>query len=219
MEFRGSFRGALAGLLRYAGGMDEHQDRHKGLPVLPFATKAAWARWLRSNHAKSDGLWIAFAKKGSGVASLTYEEAREVALAHGWIDGLKNARDETWYLLRFTPRRARSKWSKINREIAEQLIAAGAMKPAGLAQVEAAKADGRWDAAYDPPSTVQVHPELEAALARSAKARRALATISSANRFAILHQVHDAKRPDTRKRRIEKFVAMLERGEVPHPDR
>lgn len=190
-----------------------------GLPALPFASKAAWARWMRSNHAKADGLWIAFAKKDSGVPSVTYEEAREVAIAHGWIDGLKNARDETWYLLRFTPRRARSKWSKINREIAEQLIAAGAMKPAGLTQVEAAKADGRWDAAYDPPSKIVPHPDFAAALDRSPKAKAFFATVTSANRFSFLHQVHDAKRDDTRKRRIEKFIAMLERGEVPHPNR
>lgn len=194
-------------------------DQHKGLPVLPFATKAAWQRWLKANHARADGLWIAIAKKDTGVASLCYEDAREVALVHGWIDGLANARDETWYLLRLTPRRARSKWSKINCEIAEQLITAGKMHPAGLAQVEAAKADGRWAAAYDPPSKIQSPPDFEAALARSPKAKAFFATISKANRFAFLHQLHDAKREDTRKRRIEKFVAMLERGEVPYPGR
>lgn len=194
-------------------------DQHEGLPVLPFATQAAWARWLQRSHAKAEGVWIAFAKKGTGVASVSYEEARDVALAHGWIDGLKNARDETWYLIRFTPRRARSKWSKINREIAEQLIAAGTMKPAGLAQVEAAKADGRWAAAYDSPSKMELHPELASALERSPKAKAFFATISAANRYSFLHQVHDAKREETRKRRIEKFVAMLERGEVPHPGR
>lgn len=194
-------------------------DQHKGLPVLPFASKAAWARWLRSNHAKSEGLWIALAKKGTGVATVTYEEAREVAIVHGWIDGLVNARDEIWYLLRFTPRRARSKWSKINREIAEQLLAAGAMKPAGLAQVEAAKADGRWDAAYDPPSKIQPHPDFTAALARSPKAKAFFATISAANRFSFLHQVHDAKREETRQRRIKKFITMLEQGQVPYPTR
>lgn len=194
-------------------------DQHKGLPVLPFATKAAWQRWLKANHARSDGLWIAIAKKDTGVVSLRYEDAREVALVHGWIDGLANARDETWYLLRLTPRRARSKWSKINCELAEHLIAAGKMHPAGLAQVEAAKADGRWAAAYDPPSKIQPTPDFEAALARSPTAKAFFATISKANRYAFLHQLHDAKREDTRKRRIEKFVAMLERGEVPYPAR
>jgi uncharacterized protein YdeI (YjbR/CyaY-like superfamily) len=195
------------------------QELHQGLPVLPFASKAAWARWLQRNHAKLEGLWIAFAKKGTGVASVSYEEAREVALVWGWIDGLKHARDETWYLLRFTPRRARSKWSKINREIVEQLIAAGKMKPPGLAQVEAAKADGRWDAAYDSPSKMQMHPDFAAALERSPKAKAAFAEVSAANRYAFLHQVHDAKREETRRRRIEKFVAMLERSDVLHPDR
>lgn len=194
-------------------------DEHKGLPVLPFATKAAWARWLRSNHARTDGLWVAIAKKDTGVTSVVYEEVREVALAWGWIDGLANARDETWYLLRVTPRRARSKWSKINRELAEQLISAGQMQPTGLAQVEAAKADGRWAAAYDSPSTMPVHPDLEAALERAPQAKRFFATISKANRYAILHEVQTAKREDTRRRRIEKYVTMLERGEVLYPNR
>ncbi len=194
-------------------------DEHKGLPMLAFASKAAWARWLRSNHAKSQGLWVAFAKKGSGVASVTYEEAREVALVHGWIDGLKNARDETWYLLRFTPRTRRSKWSKINREIVEQLMAAGAMHPAGLAQVDAARADGRWDDAYDPPSRIEPHPDFVKALEGSPRARRFFATVSGANRYAVLYRVHDAKRESTRARKIAELVAMLERGEVLYPDR
>lgn len=194
-------------------------DQHKGLSVLPFASKAAWARWLQRNHAKSEGLWVALAKKDTGIATVSYEEARDVALAHGWIDGLKNPRDETWYLLRFTPRRARSKWSKINREIAEQLIATGAMTPAGLAQVEAAKADGRWEAAYDPPSKIEPHPEFARALARSPKAKRFFATISRANRNSILYRINDVKREATRTRKIEEFVAMLERGEVLYPER
>jgi uncharacterized protein YdeI (YjbR/CyaY-like superfamily) len=192
-------------------------EQHKGLPVLPFANKAALARWLRSNHAKADGLWIELAKKGSGVPSVTYEEARDVAIAHGWIDGLKNGKDETFFRIRFTPRRARSKWSKINREIAEGLMATGKMEAAGLAQVEAAKADGRWDAAYDPPSKIQPHPDFARALERSPKAKAFFATISKASRQVFLYRVHDAKREDTRKRRIEQFVAMLERGEVLHP--
>jgi uncharacterized protein YdeI (YjbR/CyaY-like superfamily) len=192
-------------------------EQHKGLPALAFATKAALARWLRSNHAKVDGLWIELAKKGSGVASVTYEEAREVAIAYGWIDGLKNSKDETFFRIRFTPRRARSKWSKINREIAEELMSAGEMKPAGLAEVEAAKADGRWAAAYDSPSKIQPHPDFARALERSPKAKAFFATISGANRYAFLYRVLDAKREETRKRRIEQFVAMLERGEVLHP--
>lgn len=138
---------------------------------------------------------------------------------HGWIDGLKNARDETWYLLRFTPRTRRSKWSKINREIVEQLMAAGAMHPAGLAQVDAARADGRWDDAYDPPSRIEPHPDFVKALEGSPRARRFFATVSGANRYAVLYRVHDAKRESTRARRIAELVAMLERGEVLYPDR
>lgn len=192
-------------------------EQHKGLAVLPFATKAAWARWLRSNHAKADGLWIELAKKGAGVASLTYEEAREVAIAYGWIDGLKNGKDESFFRIRFTPRRARSKWSQINREIAKELITAGKMKPPGMAQVEAAKADGRWAAAYGSATNIELHPDFERALARSPKAKAFFATISGTNRYAFLYRVHDAKREETRQRRIEQFVAMLERGEVLHP--
>lgn len=191
--------------------------QYEGLPVLAFATKAAMARWMRTNHAKLDGIWIELAKKGSGVASPSYEEAREVAILYGWIDGLKHANDERTYRLRFTPRRARSRWSKINREIAEALIDAGQMQPAGLAQVEAAKADGRWAAAYDPPSKMVPHPAFMEALAKSPKAKAFFATISAASRFAISFRVHDAKREETRARRIAQFVAMLERGEVPHP--
>lgn len=194
-------------------------EQYEGLPSLPFATKGAFARWLRSNHASPQGLWVEIAKKGSGVASVTYEEAREVALAYGWIDGLTHAKDELAFRLRFTPRRARSKWSKINREIVEQMIAAGTMKPSGLAQVEAAKADGRWEAAYESPSRMTAHPDFARALERSPKAKAFFATIDAANRYAFLYRVHDAKREATRTRRIEQFVAMLERGELLHPER
>ncbi len=192
---------------------------HKGLPMLPFATKAAWIAWIRDHHADTDGIWIKFAKKDTGIASITYEQAREGAIMYGWIDGLKNAFDAQWYLIRITPRRARSRWSKINRDIAKELIARGKMRKAGHAEIERAKADGRWDAAYDPPSKIQPHPELTKALAASPKAKAFFKTISKANRYAILYPLHDAKRAETRTRRIKKFIAMLERGEVPHPDR
>ncbi len=192
---------------------------HKGLPLHAFETKAAWIAWLREHHTDEDGVWIKFAKKGSGIASITYAQAREGAIMYGWIDGLKNGFDETWYLLRFTPRRARSKWSLINREIAEDLIARKKMRKAGRAEVDAAKADGRWEAAYASPSKIQPHPELLAALGASPKAAAFFETISKANRYAILYQVHDAKRDATRARRIAKFIAMLEREEVPHPGR
>lgn len=192
---------------------------HQGLPILPFESTKAWIAWLRHHHARSSGLWVEIAKKGSGLVSIDYEGVREGALMYGWIDGQKGRLDEQRFMIRVTPRRARSKWSRINREIAEQLIAAKKMRKAGLAQVEAARADGRWDAAYEPPSTMKPHPALVAALDASARAREAFASISATNRYAILHQVQDAKREETRARRIAKLVAMLERGEVLYPGR
>lgn len=194
-------------------------ELHKGAPIRGFETVKQWRAWLGRNHERYEALWVKLAKKGSGVRSISYEEARDHAIAFGWIDGLKNAVDEQHYALRFTPRQARSKWSKINTKVAEQLIASGEMTSAGLAQVEAARRDGRWDAAYAGAATIEVHPEFERALNANPSAKRFFSTVSSANRFSILHGVHDAKRAETRARRIEKFVAMLARGEVPHPGR
>lgn len=153
------------------------------------------------------------AKKGSGFASVTYAEAVEVALCYGWIDGQAKRLDDVYYLQRFTPRRARSKWSKINRAKAEKLIESGAMKAAGLREVDRAKMDGRWDAAYDSPSTARVPDDLRAELDKNHKARGFFEALDATNRYAILHRIHDAKRPETRERRIKKFVAMLERKE------
>ena len=192
---------------------------HKGLPISPFSTVKQWRTWLRRNHASAGGVWVKLAKKGTGIRSISYEEARDHAIAFGWIDGLKNAIDESYYAIRMTPRTKRSKWSQINRDVADRLIASGEMEPAGLVQVEAARADGRWDAAYAGASTIQVHPDLQRALEHNAEARAFFETISGANRFAILYQVQDAKRPETRARRIDKYIQMLEQHEVPHPDR
>jgi uncharacterized protein YdeI (YjbR/CyaY-like superfamily) len=182
------------------------------LPVIPFATRDAWAAWLEEQHATSDGLWLKFAKKGSGLDSVTYAEAVEVALCYGWIDGQVRKFDEDYYLQRFTPRRARSKWSKINRQKATELIERGEMKPAGLREVERARADGRWDAAYDAPSTAQVPDDLLRELEKNQPAREFFETLDGRNRYAILYQIQDAKRPETRARRIEKYVAMLSEG-------
>jgi uncharacterized protein YdeI (YjbR/CyaY-like superfamily) len=157
------------------------------------------------------------AKKGSGARTITYAEALRPALAYGWIDGQTKRLDERFYLQRFTPRRARSKWSKINRAAAERMIAAGEMKPAGLREVERAKRDGRWDAAYDSPSTATMPEDLQRELDESPRAAEAFAALNSSNRYAILYYVQDAKKPETRARRIAKFVAMLEAGEKPHP--
>ncbi|HYZ93494.1 MAG TPA: YdeI/OmpD-associated family protein [Actinomycetota bacterium] len=188
-------------------------ETYKDLPVLPFASKAEWAKWLRSNHSTSDGVWIKFAKKKTGIPTVTYDEALEVALCYGWIDGQAKGFDDTHHLQRWTRRRAKSVWSKINRENALRLIEEGKMKPAGLREVERAKADGRWDAAYDSPRNAAMHPDFEKALKRNAKARTFFETLTGANRFAILNRIQTAKREETRARRIKQFVEMLERGE------
>jgi uncharacterized protein YdeI (YjbR/CyaY-like superfamily) len=185
-------------------------------PVRTFRSRAAWAKWLEQHHGDEAGVWLKFAKKGTGVKTVTYAEALEVALCYGWIDGQAKRFDETYYLQRFTPRRARSKWSKINREAATRLIEAGRMQPPGLREVERAKADGRWDAAYDSPSAAAVPDDLEQALRRNKKAQEFFATLSAQNRFAILYRIQDAKRPETRARRIAQFVEMLARGETLH---
>ncbi|MEZ4365815.1 MAG: YdeI/OmpD-associated family protein [Kofleriaceae bacterium] len=194
-------------------------ELHKGTPIRAFRTVGQWRQWLARNHATCPALWVKLAKKDGGATTISYVEARDHALAFGWVDGLKNALDERYYAIRFTPRTRRSVWSKINRDVAERLIASGEMEAPGLAQVEAARADGRWANAYAGAATIEVHPDLARALAANPAARRFFATISSANRFAILYRVHEAKRPDTRARRIDTFVAMLARGDVPHPER
>jgi len=186
------------------------------LPVEEFASAAAWERWLVRHHATAPGLWLMIAKKGTGVATVDITDAIEVALCYGWIDGLRHGHDETYFRQRFTPRKPRSKWSQINRDRVEALIAAGRMRPAGQAQVDAAKADGRWDAAYAGSRTIEVPDDLTKALRRNAKARRAFEALDSANRYAILFRIHDAKRPETRARRIEQFVTMLEEGRTIH---
>jgi uncharacterized protein YdeI (YjbR/CyaY-like superfamily) len=186
------------------------------LPILPFASAPAMEEWLEGNHAGSDGIWLKIGKKGSGIASVTYAEALELALCFGWIDSQKRGFDERFFLQRFTPRRPGGKWSQINREKAEALIASGAMRPAGLAEVQAAKADGRWDAAYAGQRTAKVPDDLQRELDRNEAARDFFAALDSANRYAILYRLEDAKKPETRERRLRKFVAMLEKGEKIH---
>jgi uncharacterized protein YdeI (YjbR/CyaY-like superfamily) len=187
------------------------------LPVLTCASAQEWADWLGEHHETAPGVWLAFAKKGSGRTTVTYAEAVEEALSHGWIDGQTRRLDDAYYLQRFTPRRPRSRWSRINRDRATALIEAGRMRPAGLRQVERARADGRWDAAYEPPSKLTVPEDLQRALDADDRARSAFATLDSQNRYAILYRVGDAKRPETRARRIAKYVAMLAAGEKPYP--
>ena len=192
----------------------KHDD---GLPTLAFAAQQEWEAWLEAHHADSAGLWLKIAKKEAGGHSLTYAEALESALCYGWIDGQKAALDEQHWLQKFTPRRARSVWSKVNRAKAEALIAASRMRPDGLRQVELAQADGRWDAAYDGQSTAAVPTDLQTALDDNPDARAFFGTLDRVNRYAILYRIQTAKRPETRAARIQKFVEMLSRREKIHP--
>jgi uncharacterized protein YdeI (YjbR/CyaY-like superfamily) len=182
-----------------------------------FESLEAWERWLAEHHDEPDGVWIKFARKGSGIPSVTQPEALETALRFGWIDGQARSLDERFYLQRFTPRRARSMWSKRNREIATALIAAGRMEPPGLREVERAKADGRWEAAYDAPSGATVPEDLQRELDANARAAAFFATLDGRNRYAILYRIQTAKKPETRARRIATFVAMLAEGRTLYP--
>jgi uncharacterized protein YdeI (YjbR/CyaY-like superfamily) len=188
-----------------------------GLPKIAFPSPAEWEEWLDDNHAASDGVWLKMAKKEAGIESVRYPEVLESALCFGWIDGRREALDERYFLQRFTPRRSRSKWSRINRETAERLIAGGRMRPAGLAEVERAKADGRWEAAYEGQKTATVPEDLRRELDARPTAKAFFAALTSQNRYAILYRLQDAKKPETRARRLAKFVAMLEAGETIYP--
>ena len=188
-----------------------------GLPRMPFASQAAWEEWLERNHGSCDGVWIEIAKKDAGIDSVRYPEVLDTALCFGWIDGRREALDERHFLQRFTPRRPRSRWSQIDREKVERLTAQGRMRRAGLAEVNRAKADGRWSAAYESPSSITVPADLQRELDARPKAKAFYAGLSSQNRYAILYRLHEAKRPETRARRLAQFVAMLEAGETIHP--
>jgi uncharacterized protein YdeI (YjbR/CyaY-like superfamily) len=187
------------------------------LPTIPFASRDAWGAWLEEHHATANGLWLKIARKGSGIDTVSFAEALEVALCYGWIDGQRKRFDGDYYLQKFTPRRPRSRWSKINREKATELIEKGMMRPAGLREVERAKADGRWYAAYDSPSTATVPDDLRRELESVPRAMSFFSTLNSANRYAILYQIQEARRPETRARRIEKYVAMLAEGKKLRP--
>ena len=186
-------------------------------PVIAFESPAAWEAWLAEHHATASGVRLKIAKKATGTPTVTHAEALEVALCYGWIDGQRDRFDDQWFLQRFTPRRARSNWSKVNRAKVEELMAKGRMQPAGVAEVERARADGRWDAAYDAPSQATVPDDLQDALDANPAAAAFFATLNSQNRFAILYRLQDAKRPETRARRLEKFVTMLNEGKTIYP--
>jgi uncharacterized protein YdeI (YjbR/CyaY-like superfamily) len=191
-------------------------ETRAGLPILGFPNRAALEAWLKKEGQSSQGIWLKLAKKGSGISSVSKAEAIDAALCFGWIDGQLDKYDGASWLMRMTPRRPRSKWSARNRTRALKLIAQGRMQPGGLAEMEAAKADGRWDAAYAPQSEAEVPADLQAALDANLKAAAFFATLKGANRYAILYRVGEAKRPETRAARIAKFVGMLERGETLH---
>lgn len=185
-------------------------------PTRTFKTARDFSSWLEKNHARSTGIWARIAKKGGGLKSMTYQEGLEVALCYGWIDALKRPEDEAAWLQRFVPRRPKSLWSRINRDKALALIERGEMKSAGHAEIERAKSDGRWDAAYDSQSTAAVPPELEAALAHRPRAKAFFDTLDRINRYAIIWRIQTATKPETRQRRLDTLLQMLEKGETLH---
>jgi uncharacterized protein YdeI (YjbR/CyaY-like superfamily) len=186
-------------------------------PIRLFKSKNDWAVWLDKNHQTSEGLWLRLAKKDSGLRSVSYQEAIEVALCYGWIDGQKKPESEQAWLQKFIARSSRSVWSKINREKALALIASDQMKPAGLEAIENAKKNGRWEAAYDSPSGATVPSDFQAALDTNPKAAAFFKTLDRANRYAILWRIQTVKKAETRTRKIEQFIGMLERQEKLHP--
>ena len=186
------------------------------LVVLSLESQADWESWLTEHHASSRGVWLKIVKKRSSKSGPSYAEALDTALCFGWIDGQKDRSDEDFWLQRFTPRTARSKWSRINRDKAIRLIELGRMRSAGLAQVEQAKADGRWDAAYEPQSSAKVPADLQRALEEDVNAQSFFSTLDGRNRYAILYRIQDAKTSETRARRIQKYVDMLSAGQKIH---
>lgn len=185
-------------------------------PILRFASAAEWERWLEANHESADGVWIRFCKKGSGARTVVYAEALDVALCYGWIDGQARTADERSYLQRFTPRRARSMWSRVNVGHVERLTREGRMKPAGLRAVAEAKADGRWERAYEPARTMELPPEFMQRLREHRHAYAFYETLTRANKYAIAYRLTTPKKVQTRERWAERIIVMLERGETFH---
>jgi uncharacterized protein YdeI (YjbR/CyaY-like superfamily) len=183
-------------------------------PVVFFAEPTEMEAWLEEHGETSDGIWLKFAKKASGIGSVVYAEAVEIALCHGWIDGQVKRLDEGHYLQKFTPRRPRSKWSKINRKKAERLIAEGRMRPAGLREVERAREDGRWDEAYDSPTTATVPDDFREALEAEPAALEFFKSLGSTKRYSFLYRIRDAKRSETRARRIAEYISLLREGKT-----
>ena len=197
--------------------MSSRRSSPTTLPTRLFKTRRDWASWLGANHGKSPGVWLQLAKKVAGVQSVSYDEAIEVALCFGWIDGQKQAHDEQYWLQRFTPRSRKSAWSKINKAKALALIEAGKMEPAGLLEVERARKDGRWGAAYDSASTATVPDDFQAALDGNSRAREFFDSLDGRNRYAVLYRIQTVKMAATRERKIAQFLEMLARHEKVHP--
>ena len=191
-------------------------EQHGGLPLLEFSNRESFEEWLDQQPAGAPGSWLKLPKKSAGIPGIAKVEAIDAALCFGWIDGQLDKYDEQYWLIRFTPRKARSKWSQVNKRRATELLAEGRMRSSGIAQIEAAKADGRWAAAYAPASSAKVPADLEVALAANPKAASFFAALKGANRYAILYRIGSVKRPEARTRRIAEYVAMLERGETLH---
>ena len=187
------------------------------LLTVPFTSQSKWADWLAKQHDKSAGVWLKLAKKDSGIPTVTYAEALDIALCYGWIDGQKNSFDEKYFLQKFTPRRPKSIWSKINVEKVERLIASGQMKPSGLKAIEAAKADGRWEQAYASQKNISVPEDFQSALDKNKKAKAFFETLNSANRYSFLFRIETTKKAETRAKRIQELVEMLEKNEKFHP--
>ena len=188
-------------------------EMHKDTPVYVFGNTKEWEEWLSKNHDKVAAIWLKFAKKNSGEKTMSYTEAVPVALCYGWIDGLLNKYEEQFYVIRFTPRKAKSVWSKRNREIVESLIKEGKMQPSGLAKIEAAKANGSWDNAYDSSKDMQMPEDFLRELAQDKKAEEFFKMLNRANTYAIAWRLQTAKKPETRAKRMKKLLDMLKRGE------
>ena len=187
------------------------------LPIIPFETQQDWERWLKEHHTNTDGIWLKIAKKETGIPSVSYSEALDSAICYGWIDGQKASFDDTYWLQKFTPRRPKSRWSKVNCDKATALINEGRMEPAGLLQVEFAKADGRWDVAYESQSKITIPDDFQSELDKNQKAKDFFSTLNSINRYAILYRIQTAKKPETRSARIQKFIEMLSKNEKIYP--
>lgn len=197
--------------------MKSQSKSSTALPIHHFEQQQDWAAWLTKNHKLSSGVWLKLAKKGAHTQSVSYDEAIETALCFGWIDGQKQAHSEQFWLQKFTRRSDKSIWSKINKEKALALVKAGAMKPAGLKEIERAKIDGRWDAAYDSAGKATVPSDFQSALDSNARAKDFFETLDSRNRYAVLFRIQTARKAETRAKRISQFVQMLERHEKVHP--